>query len=293
MELSDETRPVLQSYLKKWSTTKIRVDGLEESVVVPGVAIVQQALGGASSGGTNSIGMKFVAIAPGSFEMGSPSWEKDRDDDETQHSVRLSKSFLMSTTEVTQGQWQAVMGSNPSEFSSCGADCPVETVSWFDAVKFANALSKKEGLRAAYRISGKRVSWDKSSTGYRLPTEAEWEYGARGGESHIYAGSSTLRAVGSTRENGSRGTHKVAGKRANAWGLYDMSGNVYEWCWDRYGKYSGSSTDPVGAQSGDDRVKRGGGWYLSPAFARVAVRYRFAPDLRDFDLGFRLVRTNP
>jgi formylglycine-generating enzyme required for sulfatase activity len=260
---------------------------------VPGLAKVQAKLGGASSGGTNSIGMKFVAIAAGSFEMGSPSSEKDRGSDESQHRVRLTKSFLMATTEVTQGQWQAVMGSNPSRFSSCGADCPVEKVSWFDAVKFANALSKKEGLRAAYRISGWSVSWDKSANGYRLPTEAEWEYAARGGQSHVYSGSNTVSSVGWTKENSGSKTHKVAGKRANAWGLYDMTGNVWEWVWDRYGNYGGSSTDPVGPQSGDIRVFRGGSWSIKPAFARVAFRFRKFPDYRGNDLGLRLVRTNP
>jgi formylglycine-generating enzyme required for sulfatase activity len=245
------------------------------------------------SAGTTSIGMKFVAIAGGSFQMGSPSSEKGRSSDETQHRVRLSKSFLMSTTEVTQGQWQAVMGSNPSGFSSCGADCPVENVSWFDAVKFANALSKKEGLRAAYRLSGKSVSWNKTATGYRLPTEAEWEYAARGGEEYVYSGSNTLSAVGWSNENSGSKTHKVAGKRANAWGLYDMSGNVYEWCWDWYGKDLRSSTDPVGAQSGDYRVGRGGSWFSKPAGARVADRDWYTPGYRFYNLGLRLVRTNP
>jgi formylglycine-generating enzyme required for sulfatase activity len=285
-DLSPEIRPVLQAFSKKYTGAKVRVAELEQAVRVPGLSEVDAALsrGSASSGGTNSIGMTFVAIAAGSFQMG----------DGTQHRVSLTKSFLMATTEVTQGQWRAVMGSNPSDFSSCGADCPVEDVSWFDAVKFANALSKKEGLRAAYRISGKSVSWDKSANGYRLPTEAEWEYAARGGEEHVYSGSNTASTVGWTSENSGGKTHKVAGKRANAWGLYDMSGNVWEWCWDWYGKkYGGSSTDPVGPQSGDYRVRRGGSWLSFPASARVANRYRRIPDARSDFLGLRLVRTNP
>ena len=293
MDVSFEMLSVLEAFVKKYSGAKVRVDDLEQAVVVPGLAKVQAKLGGASSGGTNSVGMKFVAIAAGSFKMGSPSSEKDRRSDERQHRVRLSKPFLMGMTEVTQGQWRAVMGNNPSHFSSCGADCPVETVSWFDAVKFANALSKKEGLRAAYRISGKTVRWDKSANGYRLPTEAEWEYAARGGQSHLYSGSSTLNAVGWSYENSGHKTRKVAGKRANAWGLYDMSGNVYEWCWDWYGKYRGSGTNPIGAQSGDKRVLRGGSWNETPAYARVTDRDWDTPDLCGSILGLRLVRTNP
>jgi formylglycine-generating enzyme required for sulfatase activity len=319
MELSDETRPVLQSYLKKWSTTKIRVDGLEESVVIPGVAIVQQALGGAASGGSNSIGMKFVPIAAGSFQMGSPSSEKDREDDETQHRVRLTKSFLMATTEVTQGQWQAVMGSNPSKkdykgVSLIGTTLPVQNISWFDAVKFANALSKKEGLRAAYRISGKSVGWYLSANGYRLPTEAEWEYAARGGQRGLYAGASsegslcTVANIADRQakrkfsgwttascDDGHVGTAPVGSFKPNAWGLYDMSGNVWEWCWDRYDQNYGHhpETDPVGPRSGGNRVFRGGSWFDKPADARVANRYRNTLGNRNKLLGLRLVRTNP
>jgi formylglycine-generating enzyme required for sulfatase activity len=185
------------------------------------------------------------------------------------------------------------MGSNQSEFTLCGADCPVVKVSWHDAVYLANALSKKEGLSAAYRVSGKSVSWDRSANGYRLPTEAEWEYAARGGERHVYSGSNTMNAVGWSIENSGKKTHKVASKQANAWGLYDMTGNVWEWCWDLYGEYSGSSTDPVGAKSGDYRVFRGGSWRELPSRTRVAYRRRSTPVYRSNSLGLRLVRTNP
>jgi len=243
----------------------------------------------------NSIGMEFVRIEAGSFEMGSPSSESDRDKGERQHLVWLIRSFMMATTEVTQGHWQAVMGSNPSHFSDCGADCPVETVDWYDAVEFANALSKKEGLRAAYEISGKDVSWNKSANGYRLPTEAEWEYAARGGERHVYSGSNSVSAVGWTVENSGAKTHKVAGKQANAWGLYDMSGNVSEWCWDWYGKYRRDVYDPVGDLRGPHhtRVLRGGSWDYEQALNRVAVRHWYTPDNRGWDNGVRLVRTVP
>jgi formylglycine-generating enzyme required for sulfatase activity len=273
-----------------------------------------------AAGGTNSIGMKFVSIAAGSFQMGSPSSEKGHQSDETQHRVKLSKSFLMATTEVTQKQWRSVMGSNPSEkdykgVSLIGNTLPVQNVSWEDAVKFANALSKKEGLRAAYRISGKSVSWNKSANGYRLPTEAEWEYAARAGKHRLYAGTDSLSSVcryasvntaqskskfgwdwdAFPCEDGHLGAAPVGSFKPNAWGLYDMTGNVNVWCWDWYDKkYGGSSTDPVGAQSGDVRVLRGGSWsYYFPALARVAIRSGGTPDYRDDDLGLRLVRTNP
>jgi formylglycine-generating enzyme required for sulfatase activity len=189
-------------------------------------------------------------------------------------------------------------------------------------VKFANALSKKEGLkpayrisgdRVAYRISGDRVTWDQSSSGYRLPTEAEWEYAARAGKHRLYAGTDDASAVcryasvntprsksrfewghSSFRcEDGHLAAAPVGSFRPNAWGLYDMTGNVWEWCWDRYGKYGGDSTDPVGPQSGDYRVGRGGSWITVPAYVRVANRSRYSPDNRNNGLGMRLVRTVP
>jgi formylglycine-generating enzyme required for sulfatase activity len=304
--------PVFAAQTRSFSATEVPA---AEALLVQ----LSAADAAASSGGSNTVGMKFVSIAAGSFQMGSPSSEKDRDDDETQHPVRLTKSFLMATTEVTQGQWRAVMGSNPSVkdykgVSFIGNTLPVQNVSWEDAVKFANALSKKEGLRAAYRISGKSVEWIKSSNGYRLPTEAEWEYAARAGKHRLYAGTDSLSSVcryasvytaqskskfGWDRavfpcEDGHLAAAPVGSFKPNAWGLYDMTGNVWEWCWDRYDKkYGGSSTDPVGPQSGDGRVKRGGSWGYVPAFARVAFRFWDTPDNRNDYLGLRLVRTNP
>jgi len=225
----------------------------------------------------NSLGMEFVYIPPGTFMMGSPSNEKDRDKDERQHRVRLTRGFYMQTTEVTQRQWKAVMGSNPSRFK--GDDLPVERVSWNDAQKFIRNLNRREG-------------GDK----YRLPTEAEWEYACRAGTTtRFYFGDSESRLgeYAWYRNNSGGRTHQVAEKKPNAWGLYDMHGNVWEWCRDWYGDYpSGSVTDPKGPSGGSDRVIRGGSWNNKPRHVRSAYRGRNVPGSRNPYLGFRLLRTN-
>jgi formylglycine-generating enzyme required for sulfatase activity len=228
--------------------------------------------------------------------MGCTAEQSDCGDDEKPaHTVTLTRGFQIQTTEVTQGQYRAVMGTNPSYFSSCGSGCPVENVSWFDAIKFANALSKKEGLSPAYSGSGDSIRWNKSANGYRLPTEAEWEYAARAGKATRYSGSNEVGDVAWTKSNSGKTTHKVGTKKANAWGLHDMSGNVWEWCWDWYiNSYrSSSGADPVGATSGGVRVVRGGSWFHLPPDARVAIRSWDVPTYRDYDFGLRLLRTSP
>ena len=223
---------------------------------------------------SNTLGMAFVYIEPGSFMMGSPLSESGRDDDETQHRVRLSKGYYLQTTEVTQGQWTAVMGSHSSNFSSCGDNCPVEKVSWTDAQTFIQKLNAREG--------GNR---------YRLPTEAEWEFGCRAGSETPYTNGKSLSSVGWYDENSGSKTYPVAQKRSNAWGLYDMHGNVWEWCQDWKGDYpSGDVTDPVGPLSGSHRVTRGGSWYGSARGCRGANRGGSRPGDRNGFLGFRLVR---
>ena len=223
----------------------------------------------------NSLGMAFVYIAPGTFIMGNQSREIDRYDGMKQHRVTLTRGFYIQTTEVTQGQWKAVMGSNPSHFKGDGL--PVEQVSWNDAQEFIRKLNQREG--------GKK---------YRLPTEAEWEYACRAGTTtRFYFGDSEGKfgEYAWCDDNSGNRTHSVAKKKPNAWGLYDMHGNVWEWCQDWYGDYpSGSVTDPNGPSIGAGRVSRGGSWRDRPGSAVSAYHRWRDPDSRDNFLGFRLLR---
>jgi formylglycine-generating enzyme required for sulfatase activity len=219
-------------------------------------------------GWTNSIGMTFVPIPAGTFIMGSESGEADSHE-RPPHSVTLSRSFYMATTEVTQAQWDAVMESNPSKFR--GDDLPVEQVSWNDAQGFVRKLNTREG-----------------TTTYRLPTEAEWEYACRAGTTGGWYGD--LGSVAWYEPNSGGTTHPAGQKQANAWGLYDVLGNVYEWCEDWKGAYpSGSVTDPRGPSGGSARVVRGGSWLIHANRARSYFRDFLTPDERREDVGFRIV----
>lgn len=252
---------------------------------------------------TNSIGIQFRLIPAGSFVMGSPAgtgdvthrpiWpaELGRINNELQHIVILTKPFYMQTTEVTQGQWQQVMGSNPSYFAGCGLDCPVEMVSWYDAQNFIDALNASEGRTNCNNTP---------NTCYSLPTEAQWEYAARAGTvTALYNGDITstvctvdpkLDAIGWYCGNSGGTTHPVAQKEPNNWGLYDMSGNVFEMCKDRYDPYpNGPIQDPLGTIA-YERVERGGSWDSHAYAARSA--YRGVNDLPGdpyYFQGFRLV----
>jgi formylglycine-generating enzyme required for sulfatase activity len=230
----------------------------------------------------------FVYVKPGVFTMGSPSREEGRSVNEVQHEVRLS-GFFMSKYEVTQKEYAALMRTNPSKYQS--DNNPVEQVDWFDAVRFCNERSRREGLTPAYTINGNSVTWNRAADGYRLPTEAEWEYACRAGGSGPY---STNRANfnKNLRQRGGIKTNSVGSVDANPWGLYDMHGNVWEWCWDWFNAYpTGSQTDPAGPALGTTRVVRGGGWYTSTEQLRAAYRGADAPDYKDDSLGFRLVRS--
>ena len=227
--------------------------------------------------------------------MGSPHTEQRRSSDEDQHRVRLTRCIEFCVVPVTQALYEAVMGQNPSHFK--GPMRPVEEVSWYEAVRFCNGASAAFGLPAAYRIgsgSEPSVEWDQRSVGFRLPTESEWEYAARAGTQHLYAGGDDLDAVGWFSGNSDKQTRPVGLRLSNAWGLHDMSGNVWEWCWDWKGAYAaGAFTDPTGPASGSFRVFRGGSWCSATQYARVAYRDSHSPGDRYCDLGFRLLRTAP
>jgi formylglycine-generating enzyme required for sulfatase activity len=243
----------------------------------------------------------FVPIPAGKFLMGSPASEPGRWDDEVQHRVTVS-SFYISKYEVTQKEWREVMGSNPSYFK--GDNLPVEKVSWYDAIEYCNRRSQREGLTPAYTRSGDTVTWNRNANGYRLPTEAEWEYACRAGTTtpfHTGNNITTSQANydGNYPYNGNaKGVYRektwAAGSgAANAWGLYDMHGNVWEWCWDWYGEYDiRPQTDPVGPATGLGRVYRGGSCYDDGRRGRSAFRDGYDPASRSYALGFRLVR-NP
>ncbi|MDR0551497.1 MAG: formylglycine-generating enzyme family protein, partial [Spirochaetaceae bacterium] len=274
--------------------------------------------------------IEMVNIPGGNFLMGSPEGTLDSAPNERPvHQVTLT-AFKMGKYEITQGQWNAVMGNNPSYITTNPEDggtegwktLPAANINWYDALVFCNTLSLLEGLTPAYRIDGKTnpadwgavpnydndaadVAWDEvemvsGSTGYRLPTEAQWEYAARGGNGspggYTYAGSNDVNAVGWYIGNSDGKPHQVGEKAANGLGLYDMSGNIIEWCWDWYGNYSSAAqTDPVGPETPDDpddpiRVIRGGNWATNAQNLRSALHNFGGLDTRRDNQGLRLVR---
>ena len=208
-----------------------------------------------------------------------------------EHSVSLS-AYYIGQTEVTQELWRAVMGSNPSEFTASVKN-PVEKVSWYDCIEFCNELTAEimGEEHCVYTIRGSSVTADFSQKGFRLPTEAEWEYAAMGGKKYKWAGTDSedrLKKYAWYDANSSGKTHEVGQKEANGYGLYDMSGNVWEWCWDWYGSVSGGQSDPWGAASGTSRFLRGGSWENDANFVARAFRDIIYPDFRYGNLGFRV-----
>ena len=230
--------------------------------------------------------MEFVLVPPGDFLMGSPPAEPSREAQEVQHPVRISRAFYVGRYEVTQGQWQKVMGSNPSRFQKCGPDCPVERVNWHQIQTFVARLNERSSLPPL-----------------RLPTEAEWEYACRAGTTTPFSTGKNLTTAEANYDGGGpypgyppgefRQTPvKVGTFPPNAFGLYDLHGNVWEWTEDWHCPYpTGPATDPRGAKCATIfKVIRGGSWYFGADSARCALRYTHRPQDLGFSLGFRLVR---
>ena len=278
-------------------------------------------------------GMVKLELKGKSFKMGADYTGVDSNENPV-HTVTFTRDIYMCDHEVTQAEWEAVMGNNPSYFQGVDENKkvadgevqenrPVESITWYEAVAFCNELTKKENITAR-AVAPKQVDYvyfsddtftrpytkdDASSnklpymkidaTGYRLPTEAEWEYAARGGiadiDKAVWAGTtakSELEKYAWYKDNSNNRTHEVKKKQVNGYRLYDMSGNVFEWCWDWEGDYAnGDVTDPVGASSGLNRVTRGGCWEYDASHCRASFRRLFSPGYRGSNLGFRLVRS--
>ena len=236
----------------------------------------------------------LISINGGTYLMGSPETEMQRETDEVQHEVIVS-DFYIGRYEVTQKAYEEVIGENPSNFK--GENLPVENVTWYEAIEYCNKLSKKDGLTPAYTIDGENVSWDRSANGYRLPTEAEWEFAAKGGassKSFKYSGSNNLDDVAWHKGNSKGTPHTVGTKLPNELGVYDMSGNVWEWCWDWYNKdfYKLEKGDnPKGPEMGERRSVRGGSWDSQQNYVRPANRISTEPNKTHEFYGFRVVRT--
>jgi formylglycine-generating enzyme required for sulfatase activity len=250
--------------------------------------------------------------------MGSPELEADRDDNEgPQHEVGVS-GFYIGKYEVTVGEfrrfveitgyrttaetsgggmiftsrWEEKLDANwKNPYFTQGDNQPVVLVSWYDAIEYCNWRSREEGLGPAYMRNGDSVTWDRSADGYRLPTEAEWEYACRAGSMTAYSTGGSITTGQANYEWKAGKTSDVGSYAPNSWGLYDMHGNVREWCWDWRGPYSGGvQTDPEGPPSGTNRIERGGSWNTSGRNLRSAYRGSGTPSYRSYSLGFRLVR---
>jgi formylglycine-generating enzyme required for sulfatase activity len=307
MERMNQIRARMPEFIERFLQTLSRTGG-------SGGSGGQAAAAAPVSPSGSPVPRDFVYIPGGTFTMGSPASEPGRGSDEVQHSVTVS-GFYMGKFEVTQWEWQEVMGSNPSDFK--GDRLPVENVSWYDAVEYCNRRSEREGLSPAYRIDKGRsdpnntngndnvkwlVTWNPNANGYRLPTEAEWEYACRGGTTTPFSTGNNITTNHANYNgnhpynNNAQGvfrnrTWEVGSGTPNPFGLYDVHGNVWEWCWDWRGSYSNATqTDPRGAASSSYRVLRGGSCGEAAQYLRSA--FRLSISLPRFNSGgFRLVRS--
>jgi formylglycine-generating enzyme len=248
--------------------------------------------------------LDFVLVPAGSYQMGSPSTEWGSKTDEQAHPVTITRPFFLATYEVTQAQWIAATGSNPSFLYDC-PECPVENITWYEAVAFCNILSHQLGLPPAYTIRDTLVAWNRDSDGIRLPTEGEWEYAARAGTTTVFYSGDCLSTdlenyLGYDPQKGCpkglwRGQAiEVGSLPPNPWQLYDVLGNVSEWVWDWYSYHpAGHEVDPTGADGGYERVIRGGNWHDLGRNCRSACRQKAAPNQLFSHVGLRLARSVP
>lgn len=271
-------------------------------------------------GSSGSLHPEMLILPTGTFMMGSPPGEEGRGDDETQHRVTITQKFAISVTEVTQGQFRRVMGFNPSKERDLGSgntsggggcatlgvgdELPVACVTFVEAAEYANMVSGLAQLEQCYEIMGETVEWPSrfGCKGYRLPTEAEWEYAARADTRFRYAGTDLETELckfanlktNDCKNGGAEYLSQVRHLQPNAWGLYDMSGNVEEWVWDWYSPSGlAATTDPTGPDTGSTRVNRGGAWNTVPRNVRVSARAWYAPSGQYGSQGFRLARSYP
>lgn len=282
----DPARVAVYAFLREYQDVVIQVQGREFEVDIPEVQLARQLLTRLATPTLEGVG--FTWVPAGEFDMGGAQADALR------HSVKLTHSFYASTTEVTQQLYQFILNENPSDVQS--DLLPVTNVSWTDAIRFANALSAYEGLEECYSIQGDVVSFPLGTAclGYRLPTEAEWEYAARANKPGGFAGGDRVSKLAWIDSNSGGEVHFVKQKSPNGFGLYDMSGNVSEWVWDRYAPYAPvSSVDPMGASEGVYRVQRGGSALTGLTAARVDSRYPVQADYASPTQGFRIVRTVP
>ena len=242
---------------------------------------------------SNNLDIEFVLVKGGTFKMGNTFAGAGFEDELPVHEVKLS-DFYISTYEITQLEWETIMKSNPSTFK--GKTKPVENISWFDAIGFCNVLSEKEGLTPCYKIMrNNSVTCDWNANGYRLPTESEWEYAARGGnesKGFMFSGSNDPDEVGFYKNSSKGMTHPTGSKKPNELGIYDMSGNVWEWCWDwyMYSYFPVLKANPTGVESGVERCRRGGSWAQISKSARSSNRLGSPPELKFNYVGIRLVK---
>jgi len=247
---------------------------------------------------------EFVTVPAGEYRCGVPPGEPGaRDDEHPVHTVVLTVPVRLARTEVTRALWRAVTGEPGGYFAACGDDCPAESMTWYEAVEFCNALSRRLGLEPVYRVAGTDVAWVLDADGFRLPTEHEWEIACRAGTETPYAcgrclGTDQANFNGYTPLRECRGglyreePLPVGSFRPNAAGLLDMHGNVHEWCWDLEGPYpEGPVTDPRGPDTGERRALRGGGWISTESGCRSGVRYFIQPGRRFDFVGLRLARS--